>query len=427
MQVNGNIAGIRRALLYNGRITADLKLISDTLNVNELTVAMVAGSKFAELKESEKDEHSKKLDEGEIAAVHEEIEGVFVIPRNIDLKIRTQIDHLYYSNLTIDGMNSDIFVRNHTLEIPDAALKSNVGDMKMSLVYRAENTKGAHIGLDMDLKQVQVAELVSAFPILDSLTPMLRSFEGVIDCSLTFVADLDSLMEVVFPTASASCFMSGKDLVLMDGETFTELAKTLRFRNRQRNLIDSMQVEMILDGEQLLIFPFLLGIDRYVVAVGGTQRLDMTFDYHITVIRSPIPFRFGVNLIGNPDDWKIRLGRAKYTDLFRPARTASMQNVHLNVRAELQERLRNDIQNIVNSAPQQAERTWQRPTILNDEMRALLETHESEIVDDTTAVDVEKMEELGIKEEELKEQEEREDEDEEEKDDEDDKDEKEDE
>ncbi len=397
MQINGNVSGIRQALLSNGRIRADISLLSDTLNLNQLTVALVSASKFSELKDTEKDELTKDLEQNDVVVTNTEETGVFVVPRNIDLKIHGKIGHTRYSNLNIDGLNSDIIVRNNTLEMPDMALKSNIGDMKLSLVYKAENTKSAHIGMDLDLQQIQVKELISSFPMLDSLTPMLRSFEGVVDCNMTAVTDLDSLMEVIFPTATASCLLSGKNLVLMDGETFTDIAKTLWFKNKQRNLIDSMQVELIMEDNQLLIFPFLINIDRYQVAVGGTQRLDRTFDYHISVIKSPIPFKFGVNLIGNPDDFKIRLSKAKYKDLFKPAKTESMEGAKFNVRMELQAKLREDIQNIINTTPvtRQANRRRQR-TNVNNEMRRYLVTDNSEVVSDTTAVDTEAMQQQGI-------------------------------
>ena len=37
----------------------------------------------------------------------------------------------------------------------------------------------------------------------------------------------------------------------------------------------------------------------------------MNFKYHIAVLKSPIPFKFGINVSGNPDKMKIRLGRAR--------------------------------------------------------------------------------------------------------------------
>ena len=397
MQLNGAVAGIRQALLRNGKIRADLQLAADTLDVNEITMAFVAASKYSELKSTDKQQLLQNLDKNDETPKNDTTAGVFIIPRNIDLKIRTNIKHAIYSRMTMDDLNSDLYIRNHTLEMPGTKLRSNFGDMQLSLVYQAMNTKGAYVGLDMDFHQIQIKQLVTSFPVLDSLTPMLRSFEGMVNCNMTAVANLDSLMSLEFPTATASCFLSGKNLVLMDSETFASIAKTLWFKNKQRNLIDSLSVEIIMEDNRLLVFPFLLNMDRYQVALGGTQRLDLSFDYHITVIKSPMPFKFGLNVSGTPDKYKIRLAKAKYSDLFKPAKTTSLANTTLNVRQEFQSKLRSDIQEIIKQAATLQEprmmRQQQREVLNNTDIQALLVTDESEIVSESTEGIVEETEE----------------------------------
>lgn len=93
----------------------------------------------------------------------------------------------------------------------------------------------------------------------------------------------------------------GENMVLLDGETFTEISKMLHFKNKKRNMIDKISVEMLVRDNQIEIFPFVIEMDRYRAAVSGVQKLDMSFDYHISVLKSPIPFRLGIDIYGNPD------------------------------------------------------------------------------------------------------------------------------
>jgi hypothetical protein len=151
--------------------------------------------------------------------------------------------------------------------------------------------------------------------------------------------------------------VKGKNLVLLDGETFTEIAKMLYFKNKQRNLIDSISVEMILRDNYLMIFPFHLAIDRYQVALGGTQYLNMDFDYHITVLKSPIPFKFGLNLKGNPDHMKIRLAKALYKDIGDPVKKKMLYGVLFNLRNAMERKIKKDIETIINQEPVRRTRT----------------------------------------------------------------------
>lgn len=104
----------------------------------------------------------------------------------------------------------------------------------------------------------------------------------------------------------------------MDGETFAEISKKFFFKNKERNLIDSIAVNISVKDGYVTVYPFAVAMDRYRAAVGGTQDLDMNFDYHISILKSPIPFKLGLNITGNLDDMKFRLGRAKYKNLVTP-------------------------------------------------------------------------------------------------------------
>ena len=346
--MKGDVEGIRRALLYNGTIAVKMTLDADSLDVNELIRTAVAGSEYAEKNSLEKDSILKVVldDNAPIVAVEDSvISGVFVVPRNLDIEFNSQIENCKFSNLNIQNANGRIILRDQTIRLPRFSLNTNIGSATMTMLYKAPDPKGAYLGLDLSMKQIDLKELVDALPFFVEMAPMINSFEGVVDCDMTAITELDSLMNVRLPATTASCNLSGKNLVLLDGETFAEISKTLMFKNKNKNIIDSMSVEMILEEEKLMIFPFLLSIDRYNVAVGGMQHLDMSFDYHITVLKSPVPFKLGLNISGTPDNMKIRPGKAKYKNMFTVAREKRLEHT-INLRQEMDEKLRQSIENI---------------------------------------------------------------------------------
>lgn len=375
-KLNGDIEGIRNALLYNGKVSAKLTLDADSMDFNELIVAAVAGSEYTQNDVAGKDSISTAvLDEtnenSELPAVSDTTGlGIFVVPRNLDIEFNCRIRDGRFSDVQIKNTRGRIILRDQAVHLPRFMLNTDIGSTFMTLVYKAPDTKGAHLGLEVNLKRIDVKELIEAMPVIDELTPMLRSFEGVVDCDITAVTELDSLMNVRLPQTTASCYMSGQNLVLLDGETFAEISKMLMFKNKNRNMIDSLSVEMILEDEKLMIFPFKVNMDRYIAAVGGVQNLDMSFDYHITVLKSPVPFKLGLNISGTPDKMKIRLGKAKYKNLFAVAREESLDNTVINLRKDMDEKLRSTIGEIVGA---EVSRPVRRPrTAIPDSLRQTL-------------------------------------------------------
>lgn len=79
------------------------------------------------------------------------------------------------------------------------------------------------------------------------------------------------------------------------------------------------------------IFPFLLNIDRYSIAASGLQGFDQRFKYHLSALKSPIPFKFGINVNGTFDNWKWKLGKTKYKSRNIPLFNDQVNSLTLNL------------------------------------------------------------------------------------------------
>ena len=125
------------------------------------------------------------------------------------------------------------------------------------------------------------------------MLPMLRSFEGVVDCQLAVAAALDSSMNFLMPTVNAACRIHGENMVLLDGETFTEISKMLHFKNKKRNMIDKISVEMLVRDNQIEIFPFVIGDGS--LPRGRQRRAEARYEFRLPYfgaqITDPVPAR----------------------------------------------------------------------------------------------------------------------------------------
>lgn len=190
------------------------------------------------------------------------------------------------------------------------------------------------------IRNINIAKLVDFVPALDTIVPMLRSFKGRVMFDVAADARLDSAMNVRIPTLRSAIHIKGDSLVLMDGETFAEISKMLMFKNKKENVFDSISVNVTVHDGNVTVYPFLVEIDRYKAAVGGEQGLDMNFNYHISILKSPLPFKAGVNISGNLDKMKFRIGKAKYKDAVTPAAVHRVDSTRMNMGNEIVNRFR---------------------------------------------------------------------------------------
>ncbi len=219
-----------------------------------------------------------------------ESEGLFVVPGNIDLVLKTNAKKVDFDQLNLENISGEIIVRNNSVNLRKLNMESNIGSGNLTMVYMAPDRSRATAGFELEMNNIIVEELINLFPSMDSLVPMLRSFEGVVDCQMSATCELDSAANVVLPSLHAACYLNGENMVLMDGETFTEISKKLMFKNKERNLIDYISVDISVKDNVMDGVP-VHGRDRPLqTGGGGMHNLDMTFDYHISVIKSPVAF-----------------------------------------------------------------------------------------------------------------------------------------
>jgi DNA replicative helicase MCM subunit Mcm2 (Cdc46/Mcm family) len=74
-------------------------------------------------------------------------------------------------------------------------------------------------------------------------------------------------------------------------------------------------------------------LDRYRLAVTGIQNADMSYMHHISVLRSPLLIRLGLNLRGpDYDNMSFNIGRAQYRSRKMPSFTAVIDQTKIDLK-----------------------------------------------------------------------------------------------
>lgn len=352
LTLSGEISRIRQMMLRDGKLRGDFNLESNYIDCDQLMLAISQGMQFSDQLNMNKagvfDEDSITVLENtksdqQLVEATDTTDLLFVVPKFLDVTLHTNAKRIDFKDLKLEDVKGEVVIRDQSVNLSDLCMSSNIGSGDLTMVYTAKNTQSATMGFELDMKDILVNKLIGLFPAIDTLVPMLRSFEGVVDCQMTATCKTDSTMSVLLPTLNASCYMSGKNMVLLDGENFAEISKTLMFKNKQRNMIDSIAVDLAIHDHKIEVFPFLVEMDRYKVAVGGTHNLDMTFDYHLSVLKSPVPFKLGIDIKGNLDDFKYKIVKPKYKDFLKPAKQSELDSTRLNIREDIREAIRKQI------------------------------------------------------------------------------------
>lgn len=313
-QLTGKLTNVQEYIRNEGLLKGDFNFRSHKTDVNKL-MSLFSGMGYSE----EELVDNEGATPEQVAQESTTSSGPFMVPKGIDISLYTSISEAYVQKDTARNVQGTVTVKDGIMVLESMLFTTSAAKMQLTAMYKTPRKNHLFMGLDFHLLEIEIAELLELIPDVDSIMPMLRSFSGKGEFHLAVETNTDSLYNLKKSTIRGAASVRGIDLVLMDGETFTEIAKTLRFNKKTENKIDSLTAEFTVFRNEVDVYPFIIVMDKYKAIVEGRHNLDMNFNYHISLIDSPLPLKLGVNVIGNLDDMKIRLAKPKYSNLYRPA------------------------------------------------------------------------------------------------------------
>lgn len=238
------------------------------------------------------------------------------VPRRIDFVLDLAVDKMKIADIEVEDIRGKATLRHGTIRLDNLDLRAMDAPVHTSLYYRNHGAKSAEAAFNLNVKDVDISRIGTFLPAVDSMMPMLRSFEGIVNFDMVATGTLDSSMMLDIPSLSSVISLSGTRLVLMDSETFKTVSKMLMFKNKERNMIDSLGLYVIAREGVIDVVPFEAAIDRYRFIVGGTQTFDpatfdLNFKYNVSIMKSPLPFKAGVDIFGNLEDFDFKITKAK--------------------------------------------------------------------------------------------------------------------
>ncbi|HKK42381.1 MAG TPA: AsmA-like C-terminal region-containing protein, partial [Bacteroidales bacterium] len=327
--LSGNMNNVLSYFRGDSVLRGKFKFVSDRTDLAQL-MALTSGIGSSD---------STGTDRGSTASSDTTATGPYLVPRNMDVVLNANVSLATFGVDTATNISGDVRVHDGVLLLDGLTFNTPAAKMQMTALYRTPRTNHLFLGIDYHMMDIEIGELLTMIPDIDTIMPMLRSFGGKGEFHFCAETYLDSLYNVKKSTLRGSAAITGTNLVLMDGETFSEIAKKLRFNKKTENKVDSLSAEFTIFRNEIDVYPFLIVMDKYKAVVSGRHNLDMTFDYHISVVDCPLPIKLGIDIKGDVDNMSYSLAKCKYAQYFRPTSRHAVEAKRLELRKMIRDAL----------------------------------------------------------------------------------------
>ncbi|MBQ5882612.1 MAG: hypothetical protein IIW70_07290 [Bacteroidales bacterium] len=324
-KLSGLVSDISSFVADESSLRADFDFVSERTDIDQL-LDYFSGM-GVETEEVAAEDESEDLSESVVISSTDTLVMVdedepFMVPGKIDLTLNTKIKSAVAFGNEIQNLGGGITIKDEVLVLRQLGFTSDAARMQLTAMYKSPRRNHLYAGIDFHLLDIEIDKLIQMVPQVDSIVPMLKSFSGQAEFHLAAETYLNSKYELKKSTLLGAAAIEGKDLVVLDSETFDTIAKLLSFQKSQENKIDSLVVDVTVFRNEVDVYPFVIGMDKYQLILSGRHNLDMSFNYHIDCIS---PIRLGLDVKGTLDDLDFNITPTRYRNLFVPERRNDVQ------------------------------------------------------------------------------------------------------
>ena len=344
-QLTGIIKNIADYINGEDLLKGDLQFTSDYTDVMELMDLVSGFGDTTEVATEAPKEELAKTEETESSVVAEE-DNPFMVPLGVDVVMNTDIKKALVGKKVIEHVGGGLTIRDGVLVLEEMGFTCDAAQMQLTATYRSPRKNHLFAGFDFHLIDISIADLIDMIPDIDTIVPMLKSFSGKAEFHLAAETYLKSNYDPKYSTLLGAAAIKGRDLVVMDNETYETISKMLLFNKKKtKNVVDSIDVEMTVYRDEIELYPFVVSMDKYQAVLAGHHNLDMSCNYHISLTKCPLPIKLGLNIGGTLDDLKYKLGKCEYKKLYKPEKRGVVDERVLHLKQTISSSLQSGVKN----------------------------------------------------------------------------------
>lgn len=273
----------------------------------------------------------------------DQVDDPFMVPKGVNITLNTKIKKAIYAHNTIENVAGKLTIKDGVMILEQIGFTSEAAEMQLTAIYRSDRRNHLFAGIDFHLLNIDIKKLIAMVPDVDTIFPMLKSFDGRAQFHLAGETYMKANYDFKMSTLRGATAIEGKNLVLLDSETFGKIAKPLLFSKKTKNIVDSISVEATVFRNEVDIYPFIMSMDNYSAIISARYDLNKNYNAHVETVS---PIRLALQITGNAgdlDNMSFKLQKTQYSNLFKPEKRNATQERTLSLKKLISDALKENV------------------------------------------------------------------------------------
>jgi hypothetical protein len=221
----------------------------------------------------------------EEAAPTTSTEDSYVLPSNLDVKLRANVGQLDYDGMTFTNLKGGVGLKESVASLSNVQMNAFGGAMGMDGTYDTRNAKEPKVDFKYRMTEVEVRELTSQFLTIEKLMPIAKHVDGRLSTNFTINSALTSNLDLILESLTGGGDFSMKLLKIGDFEPLNKLSNELRMPELSSQTMRDVAASFFIKDGKINVKPFNLKMDKIKVEkIQGWTSLTQNISYTMTML-----------------------------------------------------------------------------------------------------------------------------------------------
>ena len=213
---------------------------------------------------------------------------LFEVPKNIDFKLTSTLDQIFYDKLEIKNVTGLIEIKDGKVLLDNLAMNLLEGSMKLSGEYNTQDISKPFVTFGMEISNFDIPSAFNSFRTIEKIAPIAKNCKGKVSSNMKFTSLLDEHMNPVLGSIDGEGRLISKNIMISNSNTFNKIADTLRSDKFRTFSLNDIDINFTISNGRIYIEPFETNIGNISLIIGGDQGIDETMNYliNMTIPRS---------------------------------------------------------------------------------------------------------------------------------------------
>jgi hypothetical protein len=208
---------------------------------------------------------------------------VFEVPSNVDFKLISRIDKIYYDKLEIENAIGTILVKESRVILDGLKLNMLNGSMQLSGEYNTKDVKNPLVDFDFKASAIDIPAAFASFTTLQKFAPIASKAIGKVSLGMKYTSYLDEHMMPLLKSIIGKGNFTSDLIGLKSSTTFDKIGDALKTNAFDNMTLSKLGVSFDIRDGRLLVNPFETKVGKATILIGGDQGLDQSMNYTVGI------------------------------------------------------------------------------------------------------------------------------------------------